>query len=383
MARERGERRHFGNVRQLKSGRWQARYRHHGTWYTARVTFTTRRRAEAELGRIWTEIEAGRWQPPLKATTPVTEPATLRTYATAWLAERELSQTTREHDAQLLRDHIYPSLGDVLVSAISPSMVREWHAGLAGKTGPTARAHAYGLLRTILNTAVTDELIAANPCRVRGAGRAKTTKKMHPATLDELAVIVAHTPERYRVMVLLAVWCSMRFGELAELRRFDIDAPHAIIRVRRGVTRTSVGPVVKTPKSEAGIRDVTIPSHILDDVKQHLREHTAPDKDALLFPAVTDAGKHLAPSSAYRWWYPARSAAGRPDLRFHDLRHTGQTYAAAMGANLRELMARAGQSSPGAALRYLHEVDGRQREIADALAGFATAANATPIRSAK
>jgi hypothetical protein len=47
------------------------------------------------------------------------------------------------------------------------------------------------------------------------------------------------------------------------------------------------------------------------------------------------------------------------------------------GANLRELMARAGQSSPAAALRYLHEVDGRQREIADQLAGFATAGNVT------
>jgi len=71
---------------------------------------------------------------------------------------------------------------------------------------------------------------------------------------------------------------------------------------------------------------------------------------------------------------------GRPDLRFHDLRHTGQTLAAAAGANLRELMARAGQSSPGAARRYLHEVDGRQREIADRLAVLATAGNVTPIK---
>jgi integrase len=73
---------------------------------------------------------------------------------------------------------------------------------------------------------------------------------------------------------------------------------------------------------------------------------------------------------------------GRPDLRFHDLRHTGQTLAAAAGANLRELMARAGQSSPGAARRYLHEVDGRQREIADRLAVLATAGNVTPIKAA-
>jgi len=46
------------------------------------------------------------------------------------------------------------------------------------------------------------------------------------------------------------------------------------------------------------------------------------------------------------------------------------------------LMARAGQSSPGAALRYLHEVDGRQREIADRLAVLVTAGNVTPIKAA-
>jgi integrase len=93
----------------------------------------------------------------------------------------------------------------------------------------------------------------------------------------------------------------------------------------------------------------------------------------------------------YRWWYPAREAAGRgpsrkganDGSRSHDLRHTGQTYAARTGANLRELMTRAGQSSPGAALRYLHEVDGRQREIADVLAGFAASSNIVPITVAK
>jgi integrase len=260
-------------------------------------------------------------------------------------------------------------------------VVRTWHANLAGRTGPTARAHTYALLRTIMGTAVSDELIAANPCRVRGGGQSRTVHRTRPATPQELAVIVAATPEPYRVMVQLAVWCSLRFGELAELRRSDVDAKRGVLRVRRGVTRTRSGRVVKAPKSEAGVRDVPIPSNILEDVRAHLAAHAEPGRDGLLFPARN--GGHLAPSSAYRWYYPARAAAGRADLTIHDLRHTGQTYAAAVGANLRELMARAGQSSPGAALRYLHEVDGRQREIADRLAGFAAAGNVTPIHAAK
>jgi integrase len=63
-------------------------------------------------------------------------------------------------------------------------------------------------------------------------------------------------PGRYRLMALMAAWCALRFGELAELRRSDIDVKNATIRVRRGVVRTSAGRKVKDPKSQAGKRDV-------------------------------------------------------------------------------------------------------------------------------
>lgn len=385
MARGKRGKRYFGSVRRLPSGRWQARYTGpDGQPYTARstqgrsLTFDTQGDAGAWLSLRHSEILRGAWLPaPVKAA-----PITVRTYAEQWLAQRDLEATTRDHYAQLLRDHICPALGDTAVADLTPAAVRGWHAGLAATTGPVARSHAYGLLRTILATAFTDELISVNPCTIRGAGRAKTTKRMRPVTLEELAVITAQMPDRLRLMVALAVWCSLRFGELAELRRADVDTAAGLLRVRRGVVRTQGGRKVKGPKSDAGTRDVTIPSHLLDDVAAHLGEHTGRGGDALLFPSAGDPARHLAPSTLYRAWYPARKAAGRPDLRFHDLRHTGQTYAAALGANLRELMARAGQSSPAAALRYLHVVDGRQAEIAEALAGFATG-TVTPLAGHK
>lgn len=86
-------------------------------------------------------------------------------------------------------------------------------------------------------------------------------------------------------------------------------------------------------------------------------------RDALLFPAA-DGTSHLAPSTLYRVFYPARKAAGRPDLRWHDLRHTGAVLAAQTGATLAELMGRLGHSTPQAALRYQHAAKGRDAEIA-------------------
>jgi integrase len=79
----------------------------------------------------------------------------------------------------------------------------------------------------------------------------------------------------------------------------------------------------------------------------------------------------MAPSTLKFHWYRAREAAGRPDLRFHDLRHTGAVLAAATGATLAELMARLGHSSPKAAMKYQHAAAGRDREIAALLSKMA------------
>ena len=53
-------------------------------------------------------------------------------------------------------------------------------------------------LRTIMNTAVADEVIAANPCRVRGDGSARRVKKIRPATLPEPEALVKALPQRSR-----------------------------------------------------------------------------------------------------------------------------------------------------------------------------------------
>lgn len=98
-------------------------------------------------------------------------------------------------------------------------------------------------------------------------------------------------------------------------------------------------------------------------------EYVGAKPDALLFPAV--GGGHLAPATLYRRFYTARAKAGRGDLRWHDLRHSGAVLAAATGATLAELMARLGHSTPAAAMRYQHAAQGRDREIAALLSKLA------------
>jgi len=231
------------------------------------------------------------------------------------------------------------------------------------------RSHAYSLLRTIMTSAVNDELIDSNPCRIVGASRSKRVHKIRPASVPELAELTEAMPERLRLMVTLASWCALRFGETVELRRGDVDLSEEVIRVRRAAVRTKDGYVITTPKSDAGQRDVTIPPHVVPLIEDHLSRFGGADRDALIFPA--DNGGHLQPSTLYRSWYKARAKAGRKDLRWHDLRHSGATLAAATGASLAELMGRLGHSTPTAAMRYQHQAKGRDKEIAALLSKLA------------
>lgn len=194
-------------------------------------------------------------------------------------------------------------------------------------------------------------------------------KKVQPATLDELETIATAMPKKYRLMVLLASWCALRFGELVELRRKDLDLKNGIIHVRRGATRAAGEVVIDTPKSDAGTRDVAVPPHLMPLVKEHLSGNITGGREGLLFPA-SDGRSTLAPSTLYRLFYKAREAAGRPDLRFHDLRHPGAVLAAQTGATLAELMGRLGHSTPGAAMRYQHVAQDRDVEIAKALSAM-------------
>ncbi len=364
MARKPRTRRSFGAIRKLPSGHYQASYagpdlvRH-----KALTTFTARIDAEGWLHRQRRAVEGDGWVPPAA---PRPAAVTVADYAAAWLADRDIAPRTRAHYRHLLDRHVLPAFGDLLVQgAISPAAVRTWHASLASTTGPTAKAQAYALFKSVLATAVEDGLIATNPCKIRGAAAAKRAKQIEPATLDELVVIAEHMPARSRLLVPLAGWCALRFGEVAELRRKDIDLDRGVLRIRRAVVRVGGQTIVGKPKSSAGVRDVAIPPHLLPMVRQHLREHAQIGPDGLLFYGVK--GGNLPHSTMLWQFHRAAEAAGRPDLTPHALRHTGAVLAAQSGATLVELMGRLGHTTPALAMRYQHASADRDRALAGRL----------------
>jgi integrase len=260
-----------------------------------------------------------------------------------------------------------PILGAKALAEIREPHVRRWRKQLLDTgVSEVTTAKAYRLLRAIMNTAVDDGRIRRNPCRVKGAGQEISPERPVLSVTEVYSVADAIDP-RYRVLVLLAAFTSLRWGELAALRRRDIDLGRRTIRVERQLTEISgQGLVFGPPKSAAGRRTVPIPGLITADLTDHLDGHAGPGDEGLVFTSREGAPLRHG-NFTRRAWQPAVKAAGMAGLHFHDLRHAGNTYTANAGANLRELMERMGHSTTRAAMIYLHSTDERQRALADAV----------------
>jgi integrase len=361
-------RRSWGKIHQQRSGRFQASYNGPDlARHTAPATFTKSMDAEHWLAEERRLIERDAWTPPkMRAAEKHARAKILETYAKEWVEYRDLKPRTRQGYLELLAGPIKP-LGRLALGNISSETVRAWHAGM-GKDTPRRKSHAYALLHAIMATAVTDGWIAANPCNIPRAMNPPTKRAAVILDVNEVAKIAnAIQPEKLKCLVLVSAWCGLRWGEVTELRRRDIDAACEVIIVSRGVTHRKGQCEIDTPKSGKG-RPVVVPPHIREDLKEHMERFVAEDPEALVFPAAR--GCHLNDRVFRDYFAEALKSVGREGVRIHDLRHFAGTQAARVG-NLVETMQRLGHSTAKASLIYQAVVSGRDRELADALSKLA------------
>jgi integrase len=361
------KKRRFGRVRRLPSGRWQARYAGpDGIDRAADETFGSKGDAEIWLTLKEAEIRNGDWINPDDGKIAFAD------YARTWIDERPgLRPKTVELYRYLLRRHLSPIFGKMPIADIRPSHVRHWRKQLldAGASAVTV-AKAYRLLKAVLNTALDDGVIRRNPCRIKGAGQEESPERP-TLTITQVYALAEAVHQRYRALVLLAMFSSLRWSELGGLRRCDIDLAACTVRVTRQIAQVRGGGFAfGPPKSRAGKRVVPIPDLIIPVIQWHMACFAEDGDEGLVF--TSPAGMPLHHSNfRRRVWLPALTSAGLPAIHFHDLRHTGNTLAASAGATLRELMDRMGHDSERAAMVYLHGSDARQHQIAKTLSSLA------------
>jgi integrase len=366
-------RRTFGSVRRRPSGQWQARIRDPLTGRLVSLgTYRTKGEADRSLSLATADQSRGSWVDPGRGR------IVLDAYARSWLAHRPgLRPRTRELYAGLLRNHVLPSLGTIELGRLTPAVVRRWHSDLVSgrRPGASTVAKSYRLLHAILATATADELIAKNPCLVKGASIERAAERP-VITVAQVYKLAEAVEDRFRALVLMAAFTGLRRGELFGLTRARLDLLHATVSIVEQRQQLANGTlVVGPPKTDAGRRTVVLPAPLVRELEAHVARFAAPGADGLVF-----CGAKGGPLRDHVWhgkWVEACREVGLDGLHFHDLRHVANTLAAASGASTRELMHRMGHASPDAALRYQHATRDRDAVIAAALADLMTPPKAT------
>jgi integrase len=255
---------------------------------------------------------------------------------------------------------------------ISPELKASWIAAGApivrqyreGDSGASQLSKAYRLLKSVLNVALEDDLITANPCRIKGAGQPHHSERP-TATPEQVAQLAAEVPERYSMAVLLAAYSSMRSSELFGLQRKHINPLHRSITIEHQLTNYSTDQsLFVATKTDASVRTVFIAPELMDALLDHLDKFTGSDPDDLVFTTSSNLPLFKGRKS---WFVTAKRRLDLDHLHFHDLRHTGQTLAMERGATIKDLQRRAGQSSEIAARIYLHGNAKRDQIVADSL----------------
>jgi integrase len=349
-------RHHFGSVRRLNSGRWQARYLDAtGRRHTA-GTFATEKDARHELAKIEVGIARGEW------IDPDAGEVKFEKFIRDYMETRSVEwQPTTLSGYQSSLKHLLPAFGNVRLKAITPLLVEQWwtrHARTG--TGAQVRRNAYSLLSGSMRAAVRWGLIGSSPCNVERGFKDGSKPRPHLSP-EQFARLVAYAPERFRVILWTMFGAHLRLGELCGLNAGDFDPKTGRLTVERQAI-PSKGGVELRPTKTGAIKTVQVLEPALSMLRDYVASRPAHPKAPMFTGPM---GGRITRSAVRLAWNNARERAGLPWAHLHDSRHTGLTVIAAH-ASLAETMARGGHTSAAAALRYQHAASERDSEVASA-----------------
>lgn len=350
-------RRDFGNVRRLRSGRWQVRYyTTDGRRHNAPTTFTTKADANAYLDDMQVDIRRGKWIDPALGQQPAGP--WLEKYVTSL---SHLKPKTKLSYESLLRCWILPTFERTPIGSIRPSSVRNWVADMSKRGLSASRVRqSYNIFTAAMKAAVLDGLIPSHPCvgvklprLPQGSLRYLTASQVHQ--------LCQSMPSPFDLFVDILAFGGLRFGEAAALRR-SCCSQRNVLHVRESLAEVNGALIFGAPKDHQ-IRTVDIPSSLSQAIATYMSSHVAPYPDALLFTAP-EGGPLQYSNFMDRIWRPAIINA-KLDATPHLLRHTCASLLLDAGASVRDLQAHLGHADPQITLKtYSALIEGRSADLA-------------------
>lgn len=318
---------------------YRVRYRTPDRGQTDKRGFKTKRAAEAWASSNDVAMARGEYVAPAAGRVTIGElgpewlvrqkghmkPSGFRSYESAW------------------RVHVEPRWRNAKVGEIRYTDVQAWVTELGAELSPSMVATVYSVLARILDDAVRDRQLAANPARgvkLPSRGRRRNVY-LSVVQLQALAV----ESGRYRSLVLLLGTAGLRWGEAAALRVRDVDFLRKRIELHENAV--TVGGRVHVGTLKTGLhRTVALSGFVVDELAATCE---GKGRDDLIWPARD--GDYLGPPASNKSWLAgavARCQAADPSfprISAHALRHTAASLAISAGANVKVVQRMLGHAS--------------------------------------
>ncbi len=338
----------------LENGRTRQRY------------FKTQEEADIALNEMLYEQRRG-----MLATGPN---QTLKQHLENWLENIQKHAVRINHyinTRTIIRKHILPKLGHIQLRQLNEQHIQSLYAQkLDEKKSAKTIHHIHDVLHKALAQAVTWRLVVRNVCD--GVTLPRLSRYEYPVLTEEQAqkLLEVMRGHRFEVLLALALTTGMRHGELLSLHWQDINFERGTLQVRRSVSRVrGQGYKVFEPKTPRGRRLLTLPSFVLDMLKQHRISQEEVKQKAgsqwqdhdLVF--CNQYGSFLRPDRVRKQFQKLLAEAGLPYMRVHDLRHSAATLLISMGVPVKVVQEILGHSNISTTLNiYSHVLPGMQDE---------------------
>lgn len=341
------------------------------SWFTVKGT---KKDAEKKLAELLHQLDNGVFMKPGKTTLAEFLEKWLKDYAWANLAPR-----TAEGYEYIIRCHIIPSLGKMILTQIKPEHIQRYYSvklssGRQDGEGLSARSvrHHHMCLHTTLQSAMKWGLLARNPTDAVDPPHCQRAE-MHTLSEDEIRTLLeAAKSTPYYPLFYMALFTGMRRSELLALRWYDIDLALCQVSVSRTLHVLSKGNVVIRPTKTAKSRRLVALSPSTTLVLQDHREKqealrilsgtTLKDEDYVF---SQPDGKPLLPNTVTHNWIKLARRTGLNGIRLHDARHTHASLMLKQGVHPKIVQERLGHASIQVTLdTYSHVAPGLQEAAA-------------------
>jgi integrase len=303
------------------------------------------------------------------------EPSKLRVgdYLDRWLedaAKPSIRSTTHASYAGIIKNHIKPKIGGVLLSSLTPIHVQAMQSSLARDgASPRVRQLVHAVHSGALKQAVKWDLVVRNVCNAVDPPRVPKKEIEVLSQADVTKLLTAAKVNRFEAMFVLALGTGMRLGEIFALKWESVDLDRAALAVKHTLVEVNGQLTLAEPKTAKSRRRIDLPARVVSALRRHRKAQIKEGFPDVPWVFCNSVGGPLRRSHFHaNVFKPILEAAELEPIRFHDLRHTSATLLLSAGVHPKVVQERLGHAQISITLdTYSHVMPSLQVEAAEKL----------------